>query len=165
MWGGETGSGSHHWRCWSGSSVGTWDRLPGDSEVAGLGVQGLTGLGAGKYHAAGPAYKHSGLGELPRLCPYTLHLPTGKLWVPSSCSLPVHCARPQHPQPEMGLEVAYRAWSCSPCHLGQGAFRSHYRALSQWASYLSALHLHSRFFRLQRTPRATVLNLPDAATL
>lgn len=104
-------------------------------------------------------------GSHPGCAPTLYTCPLASCGSPPTPPPPVHCARPQHPRPEMGLEVAHRAWSCSPCHLGQGAFRSHYRALSQWASYLSALHLHSGFFGLQRPPRACLPADPVAATL
>lgn len=53
----------------------------------------------------------------------------------------------------MDLEVAHHAWRGNPRHPGQGSFRSHYRALSQWTSYLSAFQQHSGCFWNKRLPR------------
>lgn len=70
-------------------------------------------------------------------------------------------------RPQTDLQDARCAWNCSPRHPGQGAFGSHYGALSQWTSYLSAFQQHSRFFWLQQTIQARVfaLQILQAVTL
>lgn len=94
-----------------------------------------------------------GCGELPRLhSPSSAHA-AGRLPAPHSPAHPAHSILPQHPP--SGLRwtskqhtmpgVATRATlGRDACDAPHG--RSHYRALSQWASYLSAFQLHGGCF-------------------